>query len=74
MAGLERRLDDLFDRIDEKRDYEAETEAMKTDRARLASDLDAAKARERELQRLADEASEVLGAAINEVRQALGKV
>ena len=39
-----------------------------------AADLDAARARERELQRLADEASEALGAAISEVREALGKV
>ncbi|MFZ4685045.1 MAG: DUF4164 family protein [Hyphomonadaceae bacterium] len=47
---------------------------MRKDRARLASDLDVAKAREKELQRLADEASEALGAAISEVREALGKV
>ena len=44
------------------------------DRARLAGDLDAARSRERELQKLADEASEALGAAISEVREALGKV
>ena len=41
---------------------------------RLAVDLDAARSREKELQRLADEASEALGAAISEVREALGKV
>lgn len=51
-----------------------ETQALIVDRARLASDLDAARARERELQKLADEASEALGAAISEVREALGKV
>ena len=51
-----------------------EAEALRIDRTRLAGDLDAARARERELQRLADEASEALGAAISEVREALGKV
>jgi len=71
---LEGRLDGLFERIDGFRAHEKEAEALRRDRARLASDLDAAKAREKELQRLADEASEALGAAISEVREALGKV
>lgn len=71
---LEGRLDGLFERIDGFRAHEKEAEALRKDRARLASDLDAAKAREKELQRLADEASEALGAAISEVREALGKV
>ncbi len=71
---LEGRLDGLLDRLETSRRHEREAEALRIDRARLASDLDAAKARERELQRLADEASEALGAAISEVREALGKV
>ena len=71
---LEGRLDGLFDRLESHRSREREAEALRMDRARLAGDLDAAKARERELQRLADEASEALGAAISEVREALGKV
>lgn len=71
---LEGRLDGLLDRPETSRRHEREAEALRIDRARLASDLDAAKARERELQRLADEASEALGAAISEVREALGKV
>lgn len=71
---LEGRLDGLLDRLESSRGHEREAEALRIDRARLASDLDAAKARERELQRLADEASEALGAAISEVREALGKV
>ncbi len=71
---LEGRLDGLFERIETHRSREREAEALRIDRARLAGDLDAAKARERELQRLADEASEALGAAISEVREALGKV
>jgi len=71
---LEGRLDGLFDRLETHRSHEREADALRMDRARLAGDLDAAKARERELQRLADEASEALGAAISEVREALGKV
>ncbi len=71
---LEGRLDGLFERIEGFKAHEREAEALRRDRARLASDLDAAKAREKELQRLADEASEALGAAISEVREALGKV
>jgi hypothetical protein len=71
---LEGRLDGLFERIEGHRSKDREAEALRIDRARLAGDLDAAKARERELQRLADEASEALGAAISEVREALGKV
>jgi predicted RNase H-like nuclease (RuvC/YqgF family) len=71
---LEGRLDSLFERLEGSRGHEKEAEALRKDRARLASDLDVAKAREKELQRLADEASEALGAAISEVREALGKV
>lgn len=71
---LEGRLDGLFSRLDGQRAQMREADALRLDRARLASDLDAAKARERELQKLADEASEALGAAISEVREALGKV
>lgn len=71
---LEGRLDSLFHRLEGSRAYEKEADALRKDRARLASDLDVARAREKELQRLADEASEALGAAISEVREALGKV
>jgi chromosome segregation ATPase len=71
---LEGRLDGLFDRLDSHRGHEREADALRIDRTRLAGDLDAARARERELQGLADEASEALGAAISEVREALGKV
>jgi uncharacterized membrane-anchored protein len=71
---LEGRLDGLFQRFETHRAREREADALRLDRTRLAGDLDAARARERELQRLADEASEALGAAISEVREALGKV
>lgn len=74
LEKLDARLDALFARVESRAPNERETEALRLDRARLAADLDAARARERELQRLADEASEALGAAILEVRDALGKV
>jgi hypothetical protein len=74
IGRLEGRLDGLFSRLEGTRMHQREAEALRVDRSRLASDLDAARARERELQRLADEASEALGAAISEVREALGKV
>ena len=50
-----------------------ELAAMIEDRAKLAEQLDEALAREKELQVLADEASEALGSAIAEVRAALGR-
>lgn len=71
---LEGRLDGLFSRLETYRGQQREADALRIDRARLAGDLDAARSREKELQRLADEASEALGAAISEVREALGKV
>ena len=74
ISRLEGRLDGMFERLDGHKTQEREADALRMDRARLAGDLDAARARERELQRLADEASEALGAAISEVREALGKV
>ncbi len=42
------------------------------DRSQLASELDAARARERELHTAGVEASEALGAAIEGIRRALG--
>jgi predicted RNase H-like nuclease (RuvC/YqgF family) len=74
IGRLEGKLDGLFERLEGTKMRDREADALRIDRARLASDLDAARARERELQRLADEASEALGAAISEVREALGKV
>lgn len=41
------------------------------DRAKLAAELDQARARERELEEAGREASEALGRAIQEIRQAL---
>lgn len=55
LASLEQRGDDLFDQ----------------DRAHLAAELDAARARERALEEVAAEASAALGRAAAEVRAAL---
>lgn len=71
---LEEHVDVLFERLETQRPYAIEAEALRRDRLQLARDLDAARAREKELQQIADEASEALGAAILEVREALGKV
>ena len=67
-------IDRVLERLEAARPAEREAEALRRDRAKLAMDLDSAKAREKELQQLADEASTALGAAIKEVREALGKV
>jgi len=47
--------------------------AFDQDRANLASELDAARARERELQEAGGEAAQALGRAIAEIRAALGE-
>jgi hypothetical protein len=55
LAAMEAQRDDLFDQ----------------DRAALAAELDAARARERQLEQVAAEASAALGRAAAEVRAAL---
>lgn len=74
VSTLSSGIDRMLDRLENAKPAEREAEALRRDRARLALDLDSAKAREKELQQLADEASSALGAAIKEVREALGKV
>ncbi len=73
LAQLESALDSLLDRAGDPLASRREVEALVRDRAALAEELDASLAREKELQTLADEASEALGAAIAEVRAALGR-
>lgn len=73
LARLETALDGLLDTSGDPTATAREVEALNKDRANLAEELDAALARERELQELADEASEALGTAIEEVRSALLK-
>ncbi len=73
LSRLEGALDTLFERAGDPGVVKRELAAMVADRARLADELDASLARERQLQALADEASEALGSAINEVRAALNR-
>lgn len=73
LKRLEGALDSLMSRTGDPAVMRAELAALAEDRARMAEELDGSLAREEELQALADEASEALGAAIEEVRAALGK-
>ena len=73
LTRLEGALDSLMSRTGDPAVMRAELAALAEDRARMAEELDGSLAREEELQALADEASEALGAAIEEVRAALGK-
>lgn len=69
---LESTLDGFLARSGDPAMLRRELGTLVDDRARLAEELDAALAREKELQLLADEASAALGSAIEEVRAALG--
>lgn len=71
LGRLERALDSVFARAGDPVVTRKEIAALVADRVRLAEELDAAMAREQELQALADEASSALGSAIDEVRAAL---
>ncbi len=73
LKRLEGHLDYVFELAGDPKAARREIAALNKDRAQLAEDLDAALARERELQTLADEASAALGSAIAEVRAALEK-
>jgi len=70
---LEQALESLFERAGDPVTVARELALMRADRMKLASDLDASLAREAELQGLADESSNALGVAIQEVRAALAK-
>lgn len=71
LERLETVIDGLLERSSNPAATAKEVELLNQDRARLGNELDAALAREKELQSLADEASEALGTAITEVRAAL---
>ena len=73
LTRLEHAFDGLMARAGDPDVVKAELAALVADRAELADELDASLARERELQVLADEASAALGAAIEEVRAAIGR-
>lgn len=71
LERLEMVIDGLLDRSSNPAATAREVELLNQDRARLGEELDAALSREKELQSLADEASEALGSAIDEVRAAI---
>lgn len=71
LSRLETALEGLTAQMGDPLVLRAELAALVADRSKLAEDLDASLARERQLQTLADEASVALGAAIQEVRAAL---
>lgn len=73
LKRLEGAMDTLFQKSGDPAVMRGEVSALLEDRARLADELDASLAREKELQVLADEASAALGSAIEEVRAALGR-
>ena len=73
LSRLEGAVGSLFERSGDPVLARRELTAMMKDRAQLAEQLDESLAREKELQALADEASQALGAAIAEVRAALGR-
>jgi hypothetical protein len=68
IGQLERRLEGL---VAEAKG--ANGELFDLDRAKLAADLDAARARERDLEAAGSQASAALGRAIAEIRAALGE-
>lgn len=73
LSRLEGTLETLFESKGTPAQLKRELEAMSQDRENLAHQLDESLGRERELQGLADEASDALGAAILEVRAALAR-
>lgn len=68
---LEGAVDTLLSQTGDPVVAKSEMQALVEDRTRLAEELDAALARENELQKIADEASNTLESAIGEVRAAL---
>jgi len=74
LKRLDGAVDGLFNQMDESDRAQGELDVLIRDRARLAEELDASLSREKELEEIADEASEALGSAIAEVRAALGRV
>ena len=71
LSRLEGALDSLMARAGNPDVIKAELAALVSDRS--DQQLDASLAREQQLQALADEASEALGSAIEEVRAAIGR-
>jgi len=71
LSRLETVIDGLLERSANPAATAKEVELLNQDRANLADQLDQALSRERELQNLADQASDALGTAIEEVKAVL---
>lgn len=71
LTHLEIELADLQQRLGQQAATHRESDALRRDRAQLATDLDNARARERELAALADEAALVVSGAIQDVKAAM---
>lgn len=73
IGRLEGAMVSLLDQMDDNDVTRREIDVLIADRARMAEELDASLAREKELEEIADEASAALGAALAEVRAVLGQ-
>lgn len=72
LQRLEGALDSYFVRVGDPEQIHREVEAMSDDRARLAEELEQSQNREKELAKVAREASEALALAITELEALLG--
>lgn len=70
---LERAMAQLNDRFNRMTGHSAVGGMFEDDRAKLATELDAARHRERELAEAGEQASQALGRAIAEIRAALAQ-
>jgi hypothetical protein len=71
LTHLEIELEEMQRRLGQQDATHRESDALRHDRARLANDLDHARARERLLAALADEAATVVSGAIQDVKAAM---
>jgi hypothetical protein len=70
---LERALGQVEDRLNRGNGHAEVGGMFEDDRAKLAAELDAARARERDLAQAGEQASQALGRAIAEIRAALAQ-
>lgn len=71
---LQLAIDDIRIKLDSVDASAMEAQALRQDRARLANALDQSRAREKELELAASDASNQLGEAITEMRKALSQL
>jgi hypothetical protein len=68
-----RRLDQALGQLEQRLNGAGQSAGSEEDRARLAAELDASRARERDLAQAGEQASQALGRAIAEIRAALAQ-